>query len=404
MDSLSIKQARRIALAAQGFIPTRRRGRRADRRHFDAVVNDLQLLQIDSVNVLERSHYLPLFSRLGDYRKSLLDEAVDGPPRKRGYFEYWAHEASILPLDMQPLFRWRMQDALDGVGPWKGIARFGHEKQSYVSEVLAMVRDQGPVRVADISGEEKRKGSWWGWQDSKIAMEWLFWTGRVTSSRRINFERHYDLTERVIPADIMNQPTPDPAEAHRRLLRLAAASLGIATEPDLRDYFRLSAAQSKPRVAELAEAGDLIPVTVQGWDQPAWLWRNYTLPGRATCRALLSPFDPLVWYRPRTERLFDFHYRLEIYTPAENRRFGYYVLPFLLGDSLVGRVDLKADRAAGVLRVRGAYSEASVRQDDVAMALAGELRLMADWLKLSDVAVERRGNLAPALRQCCHVQ
>lgn len=397
MEKIGIRQARRIALAAQGFLPSERGRKRPDRRHVDAAIGAMQLLQIDSVNVLERSHYLPLFARLGDYRKNLIDDAVHGPPRKRGYFEYWAHEASILPLDIQPLLRWRMAEARKGVGMWKGLHRFSQEKAGFVQRVLDNVRAEGPLRVADIEDGGESRGPWWGWKDAKIAMEWLFWIGEVTAATRVNFERRYDVPERVLPAEILAAPTPSAEDAHRALLRQSAASLGIATEMDLRDYFRLSPAQARPRIAELQEAGDLIPTEVEGWDRPAWLWRDHVRPSRATCRALLSPFDPLVWFRPRGERLFDFIYRIEIYTPKEKRRYGYYVLPFLMGDRIAARVDLKSDRAASRLLVRAAWSEPGSKVSATVEALAEELQLMASWLGLDEVHIEDKGDLARPL-------
>jgi hypothetical protein len=397
MEKIGIRQARRIALAAQGFLPSQRGRRRPDRRHLDSAIGSMQLLQIDSVNVLERSHYLPLFARLGDYRKSLIDDAVHGPPRKRGYFEYWAHEASILPHDIQPLLRWRMAEARKGVGMWKSLHRFSREKADFVQRVLDTVRAEGPLRVGDIEDGGASRGPWWGWKDAKIAMEWLFWIGEVTSATRVNFERRYDVPERVLPADVLAVPSPSPEDAHRELIRLSAASLGVATETDLRDYFRLSPAQARPRIAELEEAGDLVPVAVEGWDRPAWLWRDHVRPARASCRALLSPFDPLVWFRPRGERLFDFTYRIEIYTPKEKRRYGYYVLPFLLGDRIAARVDLKSDRGSSRLLVRAAWKEKSIDEGATAAALADELWLMAGWLGFSDVTVEDKGDLARPL-------
>lgn len=399
MDHLGIRQARRIALAAQGFLPGERRLKRHDRRHLDRIMERLKLLQIDSVNVLERSHYLPLFARFGDYRKSLIDEAVDGPPRKRGYFEYWAHEASILPHSAQPLLRWRMTEAMDGVGMWKGVHRFAMEKPELVARVLDAVRDRGPVRVGEIDDETGKRGPWWGWKDSKIAMEWLFWTGQVTAARRVNFERLYDIPERVLPAETLSLPTPSIEDATRELVRLSADAHGVATEPDLRDYFRLAPDRSKQAVAELVESRELLPVTVEGWNTPAYLWHASSLPARATCQALVSPFDPIVWCRPRAERLFDFHYRIEIYVPKEKRQFGYYVLPFLLGDRLAARVDLKSDRADGRLLVRSAFCEAGCDPHRVAEALASELRMMADWQGLGEVVVFNRGDLAHALER-----
>lgn len=411
--SLSNKEARRIALTAQGFAPSEPKRKRHDRRHLDAVLDKVGLLQIDSVNVLARAHYLPLFSRLGPYATDILDKAAFTPEKhtaarkNKRLFEYWAHEASLLPFEVQPLLRWRMDRAREGQGVWKHIAKFARQNPEMVASVLAQVTEQGPLKVSELEEKKaqagkKRETAWWGWDDSKRAMEWLFWTGQVTAAGRQNFERVYDLPERVLPAAVVTTPTPGEAEAQRGLLRIAARSLGIASESDLRDYFRLSAADSKKRVAELAEAGDLIPVEVEGWEQPAFLDPSFTdlgaLPKRVSSRALLSPFDSLVWDRPRTERIFGFRYRLEIYTPEEKRQHGYYVLPFLLGDKLVARVDLKADRHSGCLRVQASHAEKGVRKGAVAKALMQELESMAAWLGLERVEVRERGDLAAALR------
>ena len=411
--SISNKEARRIALAAQGFAPVEPRRKRHDRRHLDAVLDKVGLLQIDSVNVLARAHYLPLFSRLGPYTTGLLDKAAFTPeksaaaPRNRRLFEYWGHEASLLPFEVQPLLRWRMERAHDYEGVWKRIAKFARENPARVAAVLAEVTDRGPIRVSDLEeqtprGGKKRDSAWWGWNDAKQIMEWLFWTGQITAAGRQNFERLYDLPERVLPDHVVATPTPAQDEAQRGLLRIAARALGVASEPDLRDYFRLSAADSKLRVAELLEAGDLIPARVEGWDQPAFLAPSFlkseALPKRIQGRALLSPFDSLVWERARTERLFGFRYRLEIYTPEHKRQHGYYVLPFLLGDRLVARVDLKADRHARCLRVQASHCERGIKQGPVADALHQELQSMARWLDLEGLEIMPRGDLAPALK------
>ncbi len=410
--SLSNKEARRIALAAQGFAPVEPRRRRHNRRHLESVLEKVGLLQIDSVNVLARAHYLPLFSRLGPYDTHLLDRAGFTPERtgaakkNRRLFEYWAHEASLLPFKAQPLLRWRMERAHRGEGVWKRIANYARKNPEQVASVLAQVRDRGPIKVSDLEEQKNVKrakgaAAWWGWNDAKQTMEWLFWTGQVTAAGRQNFERLYDLPERVLPEEVIAAPTPNDEEAQRGLLRIAARGLGIATEPDLRDYFRLGAAESKERVAEMIEAGDLVPAEVEGWDQPAYLDPGFTslqkLPSRIHCRALLSPFDSLVWERARTERLFGFRYRLEIYTPEPKRQYGYYVLPFLLGDRLVARVDLKADRQAGCLRVQASHGERNIKQGAVAEALYRELQSMAAWLGLKEIEIRKRGNLAAAL-------
>jgi uncharacterized protein YcaQ len=396
MERLTPLMARRIALAAQGFAE-RRPSAAPGRRHLRKVIDRLGLFQIDSVNVLARAHYMPLFSRLGPYEPGLLDAAASRRPRL--LFEYWAHEASFLPVETQPLMRWRMERARDGHGIYKRLAAFGVEKRDFIEEVLKEVEKTGPLAASDFEGHSG-SGGWWGWSEAKHALEWLFWAGYITTrTRRPSFERVYDLTERVLPAHVMEAPTPSQADAHRALLAIAARALGVATYGDLRDYFRLPVEGIAERISELVEEGELLPVAVKGWRQPAYLHREARLPRRIAARALLAPFDPLVWERSRAERLFSFRYRIEIYTPAERRVHGYYVLPFLLGDQLVARVDLKADRGAGVLRVQAAHAEEGAPAN-TAQELYSELRIMAGWLGLADMQIMPSGDLAPALIAC----
>ena len=379
-ERLSLAQARRAALAAQGFGDRRPEGPLAP-RHPRRVIGRLGLLQIDSVSAVARAHYLPLFSRLGAYPRTLLEDAAWGAPRRRELFEYWAHEASLLPLALHPLLRWRMARAAQGRGIYGGLARFGLERRDAIEAVFRAVEARGPLAAGDLEGP-RGAGGWWGWSDAKRALEWLFWAGRVTTAtRRGSFERLYDLPERVLPVPVLAAPTPSEADAQRALLALSARAHGVATAGDLRDYFRLDAADVAPRLAELVEAGTLTPVAVEGWAHPAYLHTEARIPRRVEARALLAPFDPLVWERSRAERLFGFRYRIEIYVPAAKRQHGYYVLPFLLGEALVARVDLKADRAAGVLRVLAVHHEpgAPPATDE---ALAAELALMAAWLGL----------------------
>lgn len=381
-ERLSIGQARRIALAAQGFGTPRPAAVTA--AHLRRTADRLALHQIDSVNVLSRAHYLPAFSRLGRYDRALLDNLAWGQRTKRRLFEYWAHEASLLPLDLHPLLRWRMADADAGVSGWSGLRPFATERRAEAEAVLERIRAEGPLGASDFD-EDKSRSGWWEWGDSKRRLEWLFWAGHITTAtRRKGFERVYDLSDRVIPAEILAQPTPDRATAHRALLARAAAAMGVATETDLRDYFRTGVADSKAAIRELAEEGILLPVTVDGWRQPAWLHHQARRPRRIDARALLVPFDPLIWERERAQRLFDFHYRIEIYTPAEKRRYGYYVLPFLLGDRLVARVDLKADRQAGILRVQSTHLEPGA-PPGTREELVAALEEMAQWLDLERV-------------------
>jgi uncharacterized protein YcaQ len=356
-------------------------------------------LQLDSVNVFVRSHYMPVFSRLGPYDRPRLDRIAGHGSGKleRRLVEYWAHEASLIPVEVHPLFRWRMADVQREA--WGSIARIAREQPELVAETLALVAEQGPIRARDTGAVRPapRPGHMWNWHEGKRALEYLFFTGQVAAARRVNFERLYDLSERVLPAAIHERPTPDVADAQRDLIRIAAQALGVATEPDLGDYFRLPRTASKQRVAELVAAQELVPAEVEGWGSEAYLWPEAKRPRRVHARALLSPFDSLIWSRPRTERLFGFRYRIEIYTPAAQRVHGYYVLPFLLGDTLVARVDLKSDRRRGVLLVQAAHAETGVVPEHVAAELSEELRLVATWLELSEVAVSPRGDLAPAL-------
>lgn len=389
---ISAALARRIALAAQGFGNTRPEGP-VNRGHVKRAIDRLGLLQIDSVNVLARAHYLPLFSRLGNYDSTHLDAMAWGSRPRRGLFEFWAHEASLLPLASQPLLRWRMAGALEGTS--KGtLQKFRRENAAYTEEVRRQVEARGPIAASDLADGGAKRGPWWGWNDGKLALEWLFFAGIVTTAtRRGAFERVYDLSERVLPPEIRALPTPSAAEAQRELLRLSARALGVATEFDLRDYFRLPVADTKVRLAELVEDGDLVPVEVEGWNRPAYLDPAVRQPRRIEARALLAPFDPLIWERDRTERIFSFFYRIEIYTPVAKRKHGYYVLPFLLDDRLVGRIDLKADRARSMLMVPAAHLEAGIAARDVAAPMLDELRLMADWLGLEDLSLPREGDL-----------
>lgn len=394
-NSLSLVEARRLALAAQGFSgkPRRESGTWST---IEKTLDRLHLLQIDSVNVLVRSHYLPLFSRIGSYEIDGLDKRTL-KPRKRHCFECWAHEASLVPMALHPLMRWRMERARQGNGIYSSMDSFGREESAYLRETLSHIETHGPVRASEIPGGGKAQGGWWGWSKGKMALETLFDQGLVTARERQGFERVYDLTERVIPKEVLGLPTPPEQDAFRQLLVMAAQALGVGTEFDLRDYFRLPVAETKLALAQAVEDGSLAEVKVESWSKPAYMAAGAVIPRKAGGCALLSPFDPLVWYRERAERLFDFHYRIELYTPDHKRRYGYYVLPFLMGDRLPARLCLKSDRAEGVLRVNTANSEAGADQEEVAAALVEELRLMASWLGLGKVAVARKGNLAKAL-------
>jgi uncharacterized protein YcaQ len=384
-EKLSADAARRIALAASGFAAARPADG-VNAGQMQRCIERLGLLQIDSVNVLSRAHYLPLFSRLGNYDRALLDKASWGRKSQRKLFEFWAHEASLLPLATQPLLRWRMRRAAEDTAGKGKLRTFSRRNKAFIDEVRKEIAERGPIAASELSNAGAKRGAWWGWNDGKLAVEWLFFIGEVTTAtRRGSFERVYDLTERVLPAAVHSMPTPSDDEAQCELLRLSARALGVATEFDLRDYYRLGVADTKARLAELVEAGDLLPVTVEGWDRPAYLDPGAHHARKIDARALLVPFDPLIWERDRTHRIFDFFYRIEIYTPLAKRTYGYYVLPFLLGDRLVGRVDLKADRATSRLLAHAVHFEEGVKARDAMPALDEELRLMADWLGLEKV-------------------
>ena len=349
---ISADEARRIALAAQGFASPRTSAR-PDRRHLRRVIAQIGLLQIDSVNVLVRSHYMPLFSRLGSYAPEMLDSSWLGAPADRELFEYWGHMASLMPFELHPLLRWRMAEAAEShKDSDTRVATLERRRPGFMRAALDEIAERGPLSAREISGAGASKGGWWGWSDGKRALEALFAAGQVAAAGRRGFERLYDLPDRVIPARVLAMPTPAIEDAQRALLRIAARALGVGTEKDLCDYFRIRIGAGRHRIRELVETGELMPVSVEGWPAPAYLERDAKSPRKLDAHALLSPFDSLVWERARTERIFGFRYRIEIYTPSAKRKYGYYVLPFLLGDRLVARVDLKSDRATRTLLVQ----------------------------------------------------
>ncbi len=389
MRQLSISQARRIALGAQGFSTLRPRGR-VDRRHFRRVIDHIGLLQLDSVNVLQRSHYLPMWSRLGPYSTDALDQFT---ARSGEMFEYWGHEASLLPVELHRLFRWRMEE----LEPWRRVKDMIGGHPDYVPSVLAEIGERGPLTVSDLSDPGSRTGPWWGHGKGKTALDWLFAKGQITAYRNGNFGRLYDLPEKVIAAEHLNSPTPTKQEAFRELLLRSARHHGVGTATDLADYYRLHKPTARGMLAEIVAAGELEEVAVEGWTHPAYLHPKAKLPRAIKTAALLSPFDPVVWERDRAERLFGFRYRIEIYVPEPDRIYGYYVLPFLMNDRLVARVDLKSDRKNGVLLVKGSYHESDADPAEVAARLAPELEAMCEWLGLGAVDISANGNLAPAL-------
>jgi uncharacterized protein YcaQ len=400
IEHLTLAQARRIALAAQGFAAPRPVN--PGKRQLLGMVRRLGVVQIDSVNVLARAHTLPGFSRLGNYDIADLDRlAYSG--RKRQLFEYWGHEASYLPVETHPLMRWRMERAKRGEGIYGRLAKFASERPAVVDAVRRQFAGHGPLAAGELGEGKANSGGWWGWSDAKHAAEYLFWAGEIsTATRRRSFERVYDLTERVLPPGILALPTPPEREAHKALLAIAANALGVATAQCLRDYFRLKPADALPAIAELVEEGSLLPARVAGWNRPAYIAAGAHRPRSIKAHALLAPFDPLIWQRERTEALFGTRVRLEIYTVAHKRVHGYYVLPFLMGEKIAARVDLKADRAAGRLLVLAAHAEPGSDPQAVAQALHGELQLMAQWLGLDAIDVARRGDLAPLLARAAN--
>ena len=389
VKELSLAQARRIALGAQGLADPRPKGR-VDARHFRRVLDRMAILQLDSVNVLCRSHFLPVFARLGPYDRDKLDAWIWQSGENH---EYVAHEASITSMAHYPLLRHRME-----LTRWKGFANFRAEHPEYLEAVRAEIDERGALSVKDLSEPGDRSGPWWGWSKGKLGLEVMYIAGQLSIAERTKtFLTHYDLPERVIPDSLRSAPPMEPSDAKREMLLLGARSHGIGTDKDLADYFRLKVTECRPILEELVEDGQLIRVGVEDWSEVAYLHPEAKRPRSVKARALLSPFDPVVWFRPRAERLFDFHYRIEIYVPEPKRVHGYYVLPFLLGDELVGRVDLKADRKAGALLAKAAFLEDGHDADEVAPALAQTLHEMAAWLGLDTVEVGRRGDLAGAL-------
>ena len=396
-EELSAYQARSIALAAQGLqqsgkLVSKELNIYALRRTFQ----DIGVLQIDAVSVVARSHLLVLRSRLGSSQERLLEVLNRSAYKRRDLTEYWCHEASYLPVQDWPLFKWRMQEAQSGK-VWKGIWDFVTNNRKFVEAVHEKIRDLGPSSAGQL-GSQKKKGSWWSWSDTKIALEWLFWVGAVAVSHRENFTRFYDLSERVLPEEILGSALPA-NQAQRELILKASRHLGVATAEDLVDYHRLPKIEGKKRVGELAEDKLLREVVVEGWDRPGYLHPKTSFEKTTSRSVLLSPFDPLVWFRPRARRLFDFDYRLEIYIPAEKRIHGYYVLPFLDRNKLRARVDVKANSEKNILEVRGAYGEGRTVDQETAESLAHELQALATWRNLDGLKIGKRGNLANPLKR-----
>jgi uncharacterized protein len=390
-------QARRIAVAAQGFSEPQPVGP-VTRAHLKRLISRIQVLQLDSVSVAVRAHYAPVFSRLGPYDRDVLDRAAWGPRSSRLLAEYWAHEAALMAVDDWPLLRWRMRQYRHG----RWGSHIVKANPRLAERIVAAVAELGPSTAGQIEAHlaaepRRKKGTWWTRSDTKWVAEALFASGVLTTATRVGFARHYDLVERVLPPSVLAREVDDD-EAVRELTLRAATALGVGTEADIRDYFRLSAQQVKPAIADLLVAGEIERADVDGWSAPAYLRAGRTVPRFDRGTALLCPFDPLIFFRPRVERLFGFHYRIEIYTPAGKRQYGYYVWPLLLDGQLVARVDLKADRTSDSLRVVGAFGEPGISRPRVAEALVGELESMASWLGLGGISVSGRGDLAAALR------
>ena len=396
-EQLSRAQARRIALVAQGFRDPRHTT--PTMRTFSRTLARTGVLQVDSVNVLQRAHYMPLFSRMGPYDIEMLKRASERKPRRM--VEYWAHVQAFMPVDLWPVMRHRMATWRSREGKWGVMVA----KPELVVSLLEEIADRGASTARELDdGLPRSKAHWgWNWSDTRKAMDFLYMSGQLAiAARNAQFEPVYDLPERVLPAEVLAAPTPSVEEAHRELVRRAAMSHGVGTARCLADYYRMQLQPgdgitgAQVAIDSLVEDGELLPVTIEGWKRPAYLHRDARLPRKVDARAVLSPFDPLVWERERTERIFDFHYRIEIYVPEPKRQFGYYVLPFLLGDQIVGRVDLKADRRNGVLLVKAAYAEPGAPAE-TAEELGAELRDLAGWLGLDDIVVHEKGGLAPAL-------
>lgn len=387
---VTVEAARRISLAAQGFTDDAPYGR-VDARHFRRVMQRIGLVQLDSVNVCVRTHYMPFYARLGPYDRSKLDTWLNTSGEN---FEYWCHEAAVLPVDEYRLWRWKM----DEMQPWRRAQALMEEHPGVIDSVFEQVRDNGPLTVRDLDAPNHRNEQWWGYGPGKVALELLFASGRISALRTGNFVRLYDIPERMIPDDVRAHDGLPKDAAYRELLLKAVGHCGIGTIHDVADYYRLNIPAARPVLAELAASGDIEEVAVPGWRSPVYLDPGARRPRFVRATTLLSPFDPVVWYRERAERLFDFHYRIEIYVPEGKRVHGYYVLPFMLDGELVGRVDVKADRKGSTLLVRSAFVEDGQDHERVAEELSMELERFASWLGLDDISVARKGNLSSGIR------
>jgi len=391
MRRISLDAARRIALGAQGFNDQKPTGR-VDVRHFRKVMNTLGLVQLDSVNVCVRTHYMPFYARLGPYEQDGLDAWLNTSGEN---FEYWAHEAAVLPVDRFPLWRWKMQE----MKPWRRASALLEAHPELLDDVLRQVQERGPITVTDLDAPAARTEAWWGYGPGKVALEVLFADGKITALRTGNFQRLYDLPDRAIPPNILDEPKIDRDDAYRQLIVAGTKHHGIGSLHDIADYFRLNIPTARPFFAQLATEGLIEEVEVAGWKGPVYVDPDAVRPRSISGTTLLSPFDPVVWYRERAERLFNFRYRIEIYVPEPKRVFGYYVLPLMVDGHLVGRVDLKADRKNAALLVRSAFREEGTDEGAVASALGAELERFAGWLGLTSIDLADKGNLMSALRK-----
>jgi uncharacterized protein len=392
MRTLTLPQVRRAALRASGLL--RPRPDRVDVRHLRRVLDDLDVVQLDSVNVLTRAHELPFWSRLGPYDTEVLRRWLW---LSREAHECWAHVASIMPMGAEPFLRFRHERFRH---PWESVQQLVEQDPDAVARIEEAIRTNGPLTVSDLDHAGQRSGHFWGWNVGKHVLHWLFLSGRTAVHERTpSFVAAYAPRAEVVPSHVLDAPTPPADEAHEVLVARALRAQAVGTVDDLADHHRLKLRDTRAALDRLFARGRAVPVRVQGWDDDAWADPDLVVPRQASARALVSPFDPIAWYRARLERLYDFHYRIEIYTPAPKRQYGYYVLPFLLDDRFVARVDLKANRQRGRLEVRGTFAEPGVDHGRVARELAVELSAMGAWLGTPEVVVADHGNLASSLRR-----
>ena len=395
MSSLSILEARRLALASQGLVAQRPAGK-IGRRHLRQCMKKMEIVQLDAVPVVVRTQYLPFFSRLGPYRQKLFDEIAY---RDDEWFELWAHEASIAPVEIEPYFRFNKVRAANG-DTWKGLYRLAIEEPSYIKKVLREVKLKGPLEAKNLSDPQPRKQAGWGPRSKgQLALNWLYRIGEVGIRRGPNFEKQFDLLDRIVPSRILNLPTPTDHESLMNLLLRSAKAYGIATERDLIDYFRLPTKEAREALVDLVENHQLERVRVESWKEKAYISPQTSIPESSNVCSLVSPFDPIVWNRKRLDRLFDFQYKLEMYMPESKRRFGYYVLPLLVGDRFVGRFDIRNIRDKGALHIKASFLERKVEAEDIAHKVFGELANLAQFLGAQEIRIDRKGNFSLQLKK-----